>query len=212
MTLTILAAAALAGAIYTLLPGPAFLALLGIGAARGRAAAAGFIFGHFAGDILWSSLALTAIIGAHAIGRSVFDVLGIICGAYLCWLGFTALRARRDAEGKLAAEPKRPLVRGLIFGLTNPKGYPVAIAMFTALLSTSADALSWSAFPALLAAAAAGFIIADLILIAFVGMGIVRRLYRRYDIWIARASGLIFIAFGLHALYEGATGLLLRRH
>ncbi len=212
MTFTILTAAALAGATYTLIPGPAFLALLGIGASRGRGAAAGFIFGHFAGDILWSSLALVAIIGAHSVGRNVFDVLGLICGAYLCWLGYTAIRAKRDAEGKLVAEPRRPFLRGLIFGLTNPKGYPVAVAMFTALLSTSADALSWDAFPALLAAAAVGFIIADLLLIAFVGMAVVRKLYRRYDIWIARASGVIFIGFGLHALYESASGLLLRRH
>ena len=211
MAPSILLSAAIAGATYTLIPGPAFLALLGIGASRGRRPAAGFIIGHFAGDILWSSLSLIAIIGAHSIGRSVFDVLGLVCGLYLCWLGVTALRAKRDAAGRLVAEPKRPLLRGLAFGLTNPKGYPVAIAMFTALLSGSADALSWSAFPALLAAACVGFIAADVVLIFFVGAGWVRRLYQRYDIWIARASGLIFIGFGLHAIYEAAPGLAGRR-
>jgi threonine/homoserine/homoserine lactone efflux protein len=211
MTPTILAASAIAGATYTLIPGPAFLALLGIGASRGRRAATGFIAGHFAGDVLWSSLALVAIIGAHSFGRQAFDILGLLCGAYLCWLGINALRARRDNQGKLVAEPKRPLLRGLVFGLTNPKGYPVALAMFTALLSTSSASLSWSAFPPLLAAAALGFIIADLILIAFVGMGVVRRLYQRYDIWVARVSGLLFIGFGLHALYESASGLFARR-
>lgn len=211
MTPTILIASALAGATYTLIPGPAFLALLGIGAARGRRAAAGFLLGHFAGDVLWSSLALVAILGAHSIGRSAFDILGLICGAYLCWLGMTALRARRDEDGKLVDQPRRPLLRGLIFGLTNPKGYPVAVAMFTALLATSAANLSWDAFPALLAAAAGGFIVADLILIAFVGMRLVRNLYQRYDLWVARASGILFIGFGLHALYEATTGLLSRR-
>lgn len=211
MTPFILFSAALAGATYTLIPGPAFLALLGIGASRGRRPAAGFIVGHFAGDILWSSLSLVAIIGAHSIGRGFFDALGVVCGLYLCWLGITALRARRDASGRLAAEPKRPLLRGLAFGLTNPKGYPVAIAMFTALLSGSADQLSWSAFPVLLAAACAGFIVADIILITFVGAGWVRRFYQRHDIWIARGSGLIFIGFGLHALYESIPGLVGRQ-
>jgi threonine/homoserine/homoserine lactone efflux protein len=207
----ILVSAAIAGATYTLIPGPAFLALLGIGASRGRRAGAGFLAGHFAGDILWASLALTAIIGAHAISRTFFDGLGIVCGCYLCWLGFTALRAKRDAAGRLTAEPKRPLLRGLTFGLTNPKGYPVAIAMFTALLSSSADKLSWSALPLLLLAACAGFIIADVILVFFVGTPWVRRLYARYDLWIARASGLIFIGFGLHAIYEALPGLAGRR-
>ena len=211
MAPSILLSAFLAGAIYTLIPGPAFLALLGIGASRGRRAGAGFLAGHFAGDILWSSLALIAIIGAHAIGRGVFDVLGLVCGLYLCWLGATALSAKRDAAGQLAAVPKRPLLRGLTFGLTNPKGYPVAIAMFTALLSSAADRLTWSAFPALLAAACVGFILADIVLVFFVGAGWVRRLYRRYDVWVARASGLIFLGFGLHAIYEAGPGLLGRR-
>lgn len=207
----LLLSAAVAGGTYTLIPGPAFLALLGIGAASGRRAGAGFVIGHLAGDILWASLSLVAIIGAHAVGRAFFDALGFVCGLYLCWLGITAMGAERDASGRLTAVPKRPLLRGLTFGLTNPKGYPVAIAMFTALLSSAADTLTWSAFPALLGAAFLGFLVADAILIALVGAAFVRSFYRRYDIWIARASGAIFVAFGLHALYEAIPGLLGRR-
>jgi threonine/homoserine/homoserine lactone efflux protein len=194
MTSTILLSAAVAGATYTLIPGPAFLALLGIGAASGRRAGAGLLLGHFAGDIVWATLSLVAIIGAHSISRTFFDLLGLVCGVYLCWLGYTAIRAKRDEAGGLTAEPKRPVLRGLTFGLTNPKGYPVSIAM-----------------PALLGAACVGFILADIILVIFVGAGLVRRFYRRHDIWIARASGLIFIGFGLHALSESITGLLGRR-
>ncbi len=201
-----------AGATYTLIPGPAFLALLGIGASRGRRAGAGFLLGHFTGDILWATLALVAIIGAHTLGHTVFDLLGLVCGLYLGWLGISALRARRNAEGELAAQPKRPVLRGLTFGLTNPKGYPVSVAMFTAMLSGVADRLTWSAFPALLAAACIGFILADVIVVGIVGAGLIRRLYRRYDVWVARASGLIFIGFGLHAIVEGGAGLIGRRN
>lgn len=211
MSTAILISAAMAGATYTLIPGPAFLALLGIGAGSGRKAGAGFLLGHFAGDILWAALSLVAIIGAHSVSRSFFDGLGLVCGIYLCWLGLGAIRTKRDESGRLTAETKRPVLRGLTFGLTNPKGYPVSIAMFTALLASSADQLDWSAMPALLAAACVGFILADIILVFFVGAGVVRRFYRRYDIWIARASGLIFIGFGLHALSESITGLLGRR-
>jgi threonine/homoserine/homoserine lactone efflux protein len=208
---SILLSAGIAGATYTLIPGPAFLALLGIGAARGRRAGAGFLAGHFAGDILWATLALVAIIGAHSISRTFFDWLGLICGLYLCWLGFGALRSRRDGAGRLVTEPRRPLLRGLTFGLTNPKGYPVAVAMFTALLSGAADRLEWSAMPALLLAACAGFIIADVVLVFLVGTGWVRRFYARHDLGIARVSGLIFIGFGIHAMIEAVPGLLGRR-
>ena len=133
----LLVSAAAAGASYTLIPGPAFLALLGIGASQGRRAGAGFLVGHFAGDILWASLALVAIIGTRSISPLVFDLLGIVCGVYLCWLGLGALRARTTPTGGSTPEVRRPILRGLAFGLTNPKGYPVAIAMFTALLSGS---------------------------------------------------------------------------
>ncbi len=208
---SILLSAALAGATYTLIPGPAFLALLGIGAARGRKAGAGFLAGHFAGDILWASLALVAIIGAHSVSHTFFDTLGLVCGAYLCWLGVGALRAKRDAAGRLTAEARVPLFRGLTFGLTNPKGYPVALAMFTALLSSVSDRLSWGALPMLLGAACVGFIVADLILIFLVGTGWVRRFYARHDVGIARVSGLIFIGFGLHAIVEAVPGFFARR-
>jgi threonine/homoserine/homoserine lactone efflux protein len=211
LTPTVLLSATVAGATYTLIPGPAFLALLGIGASRGRRAGAGFLLGHFAGDILWASLALVAIIGAHTLGHTVFDVLGLVCGVYLCWLGIGALRARRNDAGEIAAQPRRPVLRGLTFGLTNPKGYPVSLAMFTALLSGVADKLTWSSFPMLLAAACVGFIVADVVVVGFVGAGIVRRLYRRHDVWVARISGLIFIGFGVHAIVEGGAGLLARR-
>ena len=92
--------------------------------------------------------------------------------------------------------------RGLAFGLSNPKAYPVAVAMFTALLSDHAAALDWTALPPLLAAACAGFITADVILITIIGAGPVRRWYRRHALWVTRASGVLFLGFGLQAIFS----------
>ncbi|MFL5255869.1 MAG: LysE family translocator [Rhodopila sp.] len=210
MTPGLLAASALSGAAYTLAPGPAFLALLGIGASRGRKAGALFLCGHFAGDVLWASLSLTAVIGARTIGTLVFDLLGLVCGVYLCWLGLRATTARRSADGTVTTEPKRPLLRGLMFGLSNPKAYPVAVAMFTALLAGDAGALDWTSFAPLLAAACVGFILADLVLVAIIGAGLIRRLYRRHALWVTRGSGVIFLGFGVHAIASAGPGLLRR--
>jgi threonine/homoserine/homoserine lactone efflux protein len=206
MTPSLLLAAAAAGAAYTLTPGPGFLALLGIGAAQGRRAGAGFVLGHFAGDILWSALALLAIVGAREIGGTLFHVLGLVCGCYLGWLGVRALRARPTAEGGAAAVG-RPVLRGLAFGLTNPKAYPVALATFTALLGTDAAALAWSALPALLAAACAGFLAADVLLVALAGAAGVRLVYRRHERAILRASGFVFLGFAAAALHQAVIGL-----
>jgi threonine/homoserine/homoserine lactone efflux protein len=211
MDTSLLLAAALAAAAYTLTPGPAFLALLGIGASRGRRAGAGFLIGHFVGDVLWASLALAAIIGSRAIGAVVFDLLGLVCGAYLLWIGLRAVLVRRRADGQLDLTVRRPLLRGLAFGLTNPKGYPVAVAMFTALLAAKSGALSWSAMPSLLAAACVGFVLADLVLVLIVGAAQVRRLYRRHELWVVRASGVLFIGFAAQAIAHAVPGLWARR-
>ena len=199
MTPGLLFAAAAAGGAYTLAPGPAFLALLGIGAGSGRRAGARFVAGHFAGDILWSALALVAIIGARTIGAIYFSVLGLICGVYLCWLGFRAVTAARGDDATRFS-PRDPLRRGLALGLSNPKAYPVAVAMFTALLAEHASALDWTALPPLLAAACGGTVVADVILVTIIGAGVVRRWYGRHALWVTRVSGVIFIGFGLQAI------------
>ncbi|MBN8906522.1 MAG: LysE family translocator, partial [Rhodospirillales bacterium] len=199
MTPGLLLASAASAAAYTLTPGPGFLAVLGIGAHQGRRAGAMVMAGHFVGDVVWASLALTAVIGARSFGSLVFDLLGLACGVYLAWLGIRAVRVRQDESGRLSTDPRRPLLRGLAFGLSNPKAYPVAVAMFTALLAGSARTLDWFSFPPLLGAACVGFLLADVVLIALVGAGAVRRFYRRHALWVTRASGVLFLGFGVHA-------------
>ena len=210
MTFGLLLASAVSGAAYTLAPGPAFLALLGIGAGSGRRAGALFLAGHFVGDVVWASLSLVAIIGARTMGTLVFDILGLACGAYLCVLGWRAVTVRRGVDGSLTTEPRRPLIRGLAFGLSNPKAYPVAVAMFTALLAGHASVLDWSSFAPRLAAACVGFVIADIILVTVIGASLVRRIYQRHALWVTRISGVLFLGFGLQAISASGSALLRR--
>ena len=208
MTGSMLFGAFLAALFYVLIPGPAFLALLGIGAGQGRKAGAMFMGGHLAGDLVWSTLALVAIVGARTIGTLVFDVLGLLCGLYLAWIGWTALRARPRGADKPLVTVERPLRRGLIFGLTNPKGYPVALATFTALLASSSNALDFQALPLLLSASLVGFLLADGVLVVIIGASLVRRFYRRHELAIVRMSGLLFMGFAVQAIWHAAPGLL----
>ncbi len=202
MEASILMAAAMAGAIVVLTPGPAVLALLGIGAAQGRRAGAGFLVGHLVGDTLWAMLALTALIGARVIAPVVFQTLAVICGAYLLYLGMRAVLVRRDATGQVSTSVRRPLHRGLMFGITNPKSYPVTLSVFTALLAGNLESLTAANAPLLLGAVFIGFLVADAILIWLVGTPPLRRLYRAGEIWIVRATGVMFIGFAVTTLWQ----------
>ncbi len=197
---SLLLSAALGAAIVVLTPGPAVLAFLGIGAAQGRMAGASFLFGHLVGDLLWTVLALVALVGARLVSPWVFHGLAAFCGLYLFWLGFRALTARRTAAGGVEMAVRRPLGRGLVFGLSNPKSYPVTLSVFTALLAGNLDRLSVGNAPLLLGACMLGFLAADAILIWLVGMGVVRRFYRRYELWIVRATGVLFVGFAVNTL------------
>jgi threonine/homoserine/homoserine lactone efflux protein len=205
---TLLLGAASAGFLYVVMPGPAFVALLALAASRGRAAGARFLVGHMAGDIVWSSLALVALIGARIIDRRVFDLLGLVCGVYLIKLGIDAWRASGSASGGGTSPFDRPLRHGLIFGLTNPKGYPVAMGMFAAMLGTRASELSAATGPVLLLASMVGVVIGALILVLFAGAAPVRSFYERNAVMVARAAGVLFVFFGLSAIYAALLGFV----
>ena len=207
MDISLLLAAGLAGFVYGITPGPGVLAVLGIGADQGRRAGAAFLVGHLAGDLLWSGLALVAIVGVTSVGPLVFDILGIVSGLYLFWLGCRAARYRRSDRQGTTPRVRRPLAYGLLFGLTNPKAYPVAVATLTALLSARAGLLTWGMVPALLVASCAGGAVAYVILVAAVGTGSVRRAYREHEVLIMRLSGLMFIGFAVNALLHAVPGV-----
>ena len=83
----ILIATLAAAYLYVVTPGPAFLALFTLAASRGRASGAWFIVGHLVGDVTWGALAVAAIVGANQIGPTLFELLGLVCGLYLIYLG-----------------------------------------------------------------------------------------------------------------------------
>lgn len=202
-----MAATAAAGFAYVISPGPAFLAVFGLAAAKGRGPAARFVTGHLLGDVTWGCLAFASILGVSQVGPLLFQLLGLACGTYLVWLGARALLTRRDAP-PVTIGHQRPLVTGMLFGLTNPKAYPVSAAMFTAIaLPFAAGDLHWSDGPALLGAALVGFVLADLVIVFAAGLPAVRRFFARHALAITRGVGVLFIAFGARSLIEAGHAL-----
>lgn len=201
MDLGLLVSAALGAAIVVIAPGPAVLAFIGIGAAGGRWAGAQFLFGHLFGDLLWAILAVTALVGANILSPGLFHALAGFCGAYLLWLGGRALFARKRSDNGPVLQVSRPYVRGIIFGISNPKSYPVTLSVFTGLLAGQLDKLTLPVVPAFLAAYMVGCVAADLFMIWLVGLKGLRRFYARNEIWIVRSTGAMFIGFALNTLY-----------
>ncbi|PWE42341.1 lysine transporter LysE [Pseudomonas prosekii] len=208
MTPSLLMAVLASGFIYGITPGPGVLAVFGIGAARGRRAGAGFLCGHLLGDVIWCSTALIAIVGAREIGSTAFDVLGVLSGLYLFWLGLRAIRTQRASADQPQGAARQPFWHGILFGLTNPKAYPVAVATFTALLSSRAELLEWSMLPWLIFLSFIGGLLAYAILIGIVGARRVRSMYQRHELLITRLCGVMFIGFAINALAHALPGLV----
>jgi threonine/homoserine/homoserine lactone efflux protein len=187
------------GMLYVLVPGPATLAALNYSATLGRLACARFLAAHLVGDLVWSVLAILAIIGVSRLGPGLFDALGVACGLYLIWLGAKILRGNGAGPISTVGDPVRV---GFIFGLTNPKAYPFALAMFTALIGRFGDAIANASLLGVLGAVFLGFVIADLLVVAWTGLEPIRRLFARHGSIVARATGVLFVLFGIKSLHD----------
>ena len=201
-----LAASFAAGFIYGISPGPAVLALFTLTAISGRGHGARFIGAHLLGDTIWCALAILAIVGVSQLGPTLFDILGVVCGVYLIWLGWQAIRSPGDGPARPigAINPART---GLFFGLTNPKAYPVAVAMFTALTLPFVRDLSWADAPAFMGVAMAGFVLAYALLLWMAGWPWVRQVFVRWHKPITRVTGAMFIAFGAKSVFDVANAI-----
>ena len=205
----ILMATALAAYLYVVAPGPAFLALFSLAAAKGRRSGAWFICGPLVGDVTWGGLAVAAILGANRLGPTLFEILGAGCGFYLIYLGARAVMTRKDAPPHTIGA-RRPLATGLAFGLTNPKSYPVALAMFSAIVAPYIGALRMADAPQMFVAAFVGFLLADVTLIFAAGLPAVRRFFLTHGVAVTRVVGVLFIAFGAKSLFDAANGAMRR--
>ena len=207
MTFEIYLTTFLAGMLYVLIPGPATLAALSLSANSGRGACARFLACHMLGDVTWATMAIFAIVGVSHVGPALFDTLGIVCGLYLIFLGINALRYRGSAGEHLIINPWKS---GFIFGFTNPKAYPFAIAMFTAVFTRFEGVTVFQNVIPLVLAASTGFAVATCGVVLWTGLPIVRRLFVRYGLWITRATGLIFIAFGTKTIGDATSNFRAR--
>ncbi|MBO5491388.1 MAG: LysE family translocator [Desulfovibrio sp.] len=198
-------------ALFVMLPGPDFALIAKIslleGRPQGQAAACGVALG-IGVHTTAAMLGISAVIAHSAFWFSVLKYVG---AAYLVWLGVKALRyggatgaaaARTAAEGVAPQAVKltfrqwrRCFAQGFLTNALNPK----AVILFLTFLPQFMD----PAAPLGPQFLTLGGIMSGLCLVWYVPLaymlGRIRRLFAsdRFQTWLQRCTGVIFIAFGL---------------
>src|SRR3954471_23233673 len=119
---------AAASVLIVLLPGPDTLVVVRNLLRGGRRRGVATVLGVLTGLVMWvmaASLGLSAVLRASHTG---YDVLRLVGGAYLVWVGVQSLRSRATLTGTDQGAPRRhgPLLgsgyfSGLATDLFNPK-------------------------------------------------------------------------------------------
>lgn len=192
--------------LLSLAPGPDNLTVLSLGLSRGRSASLGFAMGCAAGCLNHTLLAALGVSALIAASPTAFRTLQYAGAAYLCWLGWQALKSHgarlgaRRADGPPAQAAARfgsYFRRGLIANAINPK---VGL-FFLALLPQFVDA---SAAPPAAQIAVLGIVFALVAALVFgvvavtagrLGAWLQRR--PRVTRWLDRATALLFIGLGI---------------
>jgi threonine/homoserine/homoserine lactone efflux protein len=127
----------LAALIIIVIPGPSVVFTIGRALAYGRSIALATVVGNTLGLI--TIVALVALGLGVVVEESivVFTVLKLAGAAYLVWLGFEAVRRRKeflsadglDALGSSPMTWTRAVRQGYVVGASNPKGYVMLAAV-----------------------------------------------------------------------------------
>lgn len=199
-------------AILVMLPGPDFALIAKISLMNGRPQGQAAAVGVALGICVHTTAAMLGISAIIAQSVLWFSVLKYVGAAYLVWMGIQALRAGRGTEQVVAttapmhvASPPAPRLslrqwlhffgQGFLTNALNPK----AVLIFLTFLPQFMDPHAPLA-PQFLTL---GSIMSGLCLFWYVPLaymlGRIRHIFEnsRFQKWMHRCTGLVFIAFGL---------------
>jgi threonine/homoserine/homoserine lactone efflux protein len=135
VTIGQISAFGVASVILIVIPGPSVLFVIGRALAYGRRTAIASVVGNAVGVYVVAAAVALGI--GTVVQRSVivFTVVKLAGACYLIWLGWQAIRHRRDlaeafSTGAAPRGDRRALREGFIVGVANPK----AVILFAAVL------------------------------------------------------------------------------
>ena len=180
-------------------PGPAFVVVTRVSVGESRKAALSAAFGVATAALIW---AIAATLGMHLLlarAAWLYDVLKLMGGAYLVWLGFQAWRHADEPAAPAAANGGtmglwQAWRLGLVTNLANPKVMVFFGSIFVALFSP--DTPDWVRLAALVIVAANESLWYTVVALLFSSRA-AQSTYRRAKRWIDRATGAVMMLFGL---------------
>ena len=183
-------------------PGPDFAVVIrnSVSAARqiGLITALGIGVGIFL-HVAYSLLGIGIIVSQSV---WLFNMLKLLAGAYLLYLGIKALRTRPQpvVDGETAAAPinmppTKAFINGFVTNGLNPKATLFFLSVFTLIISPQTPTLIQAGYGLYLAIATTLWFC--LVALLFSQSG-VRRAFTRMGHWFDRLMGVVLIGLGLH--------------
>ena len=181
-------------------PGPAFLVLSQLAAARSRAAALGAALGIAAGAIVFAALTLWGLGVLITQIAWLGTALRIAGAVYLVYLGLSMFNAAagEPVEEAVPVPPGRDALAGLRIGLLTALTNPKAIAFFLSLFAVALPPHLTAGDKVLLLACGFTIELGWYVLVAFaLSSGALRRLYRQAREPIDRVLGAALLLLGV---------------
>lgn len=133
--------------ITVLSPGPNFFAIMYTSTTQSRRSGLFVVAGVLAGTVIWATASLLGLGLLFKTAAWLYQILKIIGGCYLIYLGAKTIMSARKGQGHSYQPEKRLLTswqafyRGLVVDLSNPK----AAVFFTSLFAVTVppDAPLW---------------------------------------------------------------------
>ncbi len=192
------------GTIWTVAvvtPGPNFLAAARIAAGRDRRAGLAAVAGIGAGTLLWGLAGCFGVKAMFALAPWLFAALKLAGAGYLVVMGVRIIAAsfRHVIAPTRVASQRTALWLGFLTSISNPKSALFVAALFAAVMPAEAP-LADGLF-------AAGEMVAISVcwyalVVVLLSTRAASAAYLRARRWIDRASGAIFMMFGLRLLMD----------
>ena len=177
-------------------PGPDLFQLIRVGT-KDRRAGVLCALGIMVGNTFWivaSIAGLSALITAFP---QILAVLQLAGGAYLGWMGYSAIRHASNPNVPVAEVVPRPFLLGLATNLSNPKAILFFGAIFAQFAAGVPEAL-------LLITTGVVWFVGFALLAAKLG-----RVIARYGDVVEKVTGAIFVALAVWMIFSGARTILL---
>jgi len=181
-------------------PGPDFAVVIRNSVSAGRQAGLMTALGVGSGIFLHVTYSLLGI--GIIVSQSVwlFNLLKLLAGAYLLYIGVKALRARPQAATDITAPAvvlasRRAFGIGFITNGLNPKATLFFLSLFTLVISPQTPILIQAGYGLYLALATTLWFCLVALLFS---QQAVRRGFARLGHWFDRVMGAVLIALGLH--------------